>query len=85
MTRPVLPPMLHYAIFTAGCRFDVVTSQAIFFDEDLPKWIELKEYHPNVVKDYWDTQLRVVWINTKRIEGVEFIGYVKAPLGKMGE
>ena len=85
MTTPAPPPMLHYAIFTAGCRFDVVTSRGIFFDEDLPKWIKLKEYHPNVTKYYWDTQLREVWINTKRIEGVEFIEYVKAPLGKVKE
>ena len=66
-------------------RYDVVTSQVIVFDENLPKWIKIKEYHPNVEKYYWDTQLREVWINTKRIDAVKIIGYIKAPLGKVKE
>jgi len=85
MTAPAPPPMLHYAIYTPSHRFDVVMSRAIPFDENLPKWIKLKEYHPNVVEYYWDTQLGEVWINTKRIEAVRFIGYIKAPLGKVKE
>ena len=82
MTAPAPPPMLHYAIYMDSARFDVVTSQVIIFDEMLPKWIKIKEYHPNVEKYYWNTQLREVWINTKRIDAVKFIGYVKAPLGE---
>lgn len=85
MSRPAPPPMLHYAIYTSSCRYDVVTSCVIIFDEDLPKWIKIKEYHHNVEKYYWDTQLREIWINTKRIEAVKFIEYVKAPLGKVKE
>lgn len=85
MAAPTPPPMLHYAIYMDSARFDVVTSQVIVFDENLPKWVKIKEYHPNVEKYYWGTQLREIWINTKRIDAVKFIEYVKAPLKEAKE
>ena len=86
MTAPTPPPMLHYAIYTEhGCgRFDVVTDHRIDF-ENLPKWVEFKEYHINVEKYYWDTALRTIWVHTKNIDVIKFIGYIKAPLGEVRE
>ncbi len=80
MAAPTPPPMLHYAIYTACGRYDVVTDRRITFELKLPEWMEFKEYHFNVEKYYWETYLRPVWIRTKNIDVVKFIEYVKAPL-----
>ena len=45
----------------------------------MPKWIEAREYHPDVEKYYWSTCLRPVWIRTKRINLIKFVEYVKLP------
>ena len=47
--------------------------------QKMPKWIEAREYHPNVEKYYWNTCLRPVWIRTKRINLIKFVEYVKLP------
>ena len=84
MTAPLQPPMLRYIIHIGACygKLDVVTDRRIDLTQKMPEWIEVHEYHPNVEKYYWDTYLRPVWIRTKRIDYIEFVEYVKAPLGE---
>ena len=48
----------------------------------MPDWIEVCEYHPDVEKSYWDAHLTPVWIRTKKINFIEFVGYVKPPKGE---
>lgn len=84
MSAPLQPPMLHYVIHIGACygKIDVVTDRRIALDQKIPDWIEVHEYHPNVEKYYWDTYLRPVWIRTKKINFIEFVGYVKPPKGE---
>lgn len=79
MSAPLQPPMLHYAIYTNHVRLDVVLDHRIDMTQKMPKWIEVREYHPNVEKYYWSTCLRPVWIRTKRINLIKFVEYVKLP------
>ena len=79
MAAPLQPPMLHYAIYTNYGRLDAVLDHRIDMAQKLPEWIEVREYHPNVEKSYWDTSLRPVWIRTKRINLIKFVEYVKPP------
>lgn len=79
MSAPLQPPMLHYVIYTNHVRLDVVLDHRIDMTQKMPKWIEAREYHPNVEKYYWDTSLRPVWIRTKRINLIKFVEYVKPP------
>ena len=82
MSAPLQPPMLHYVIYIGFYgNLHVVLDHRIDMAQKMPEWIEAREYHPNVEKYYWDTCLRPVWIRTKRINLIKFVGYVKAPLG----
>ena len=73
--------MLRYFIYSGfGCvRLDVVLDHRIDMSQKMPKWIEVREYHPNVEKSYWDTCLRPMWIRTKYIKVIKFVEYVKPP------
>ena len=82
MSAPLQPPMLHYAIYTNYGRLDAVLDRRIDMAQKMPEWIEVREYHPNVEKYYWDTYLTPMWIRTKRIDYIKFVEYVKAPLGE---
>ena len=81
MSTPLQPPMLRYIIHIGACygKLDVVTDQRIDPGQKMPDWIEVREYHPNVEKYYWDTYLTPIWIKTKKINFTEFVGYVKPP------
>lgn len=81
MAAPLQPPMLRYIVHIGACygKLDVVTDHRIDPGQKMPDWIEAREYHPNVEKSYWDTYLRPVWIRTKKINFIEFVGYVKPP------
>lgn len=86
MSAPVPPPMLHYKIcLKNGLMVDIVTSSRIRFEEGLPKWMQVQEYHSNVKLYYWDTALREIWIKSSCIVCVKFVEYIKAPLGKVKE
>ena len=82
MSAPLQPPMLRYIIHIGACygKVDVVTDHRIDPGQRMPDWIEVREYHPNVEKYYWDTHLTPIWIRTKRIDFIRFVEYVKAPL-----
>ena len=85
MTAPVPPPMLHYIVhFDDGAYVDIVTCARLRFEE-LPAWLEVYKYHPNVHQYYWNTELAKVWIRTKSIQYVSFVEYIKPPLGKVKE
>ena len=71
--------MLHYAIYTNYGRLDAVLDHRIDLAQKMPEWIEVREYHPNVEKYYWDTYLTPMWIRTKRIDYIKFVEYVKPP------
>ena len=81
MSAPLQPPMLHYRIYSGfGCdRLDVVLDHRIDMTQKLPEWIEAHEYHPDVEKSYWDAHLTPLWIRTKKINFIEFVGYIKPP------
>ena len=79
MSAPLQPPMLHYVIYTNHVRLDVVLDRRIDMTQKMPKWIEAREYHPNVEKYYWSTRLRPVWIRTKKINLIKFVEYVEPP------
>ena len=79
MAAPLQPPMLRYTIYMGYTKFDVVMDHRIDIAQKMPEWIEVREYHPNVEKTYWDTCLRPVWIRTKRINLIKFVEYVKPP------
>ena len=81
MSAPLQPPMLHYLIYSGlGCgRLDVVLDHRIDVSEKMPKWIEAREYHPNVEKYYWSTRLRPMWIRTKKINLIKFVEYIEPP------
>lgn len=83
MSAPLEPPMLHYAVYINGYgRLDVVVDRRIDTTRKMPEWIEVKEYHPDVEKDYWNAYLRPIWIRIKRINVIKFIEYVKPPKGE---
>ena len=78
MSAPLQPPMLRYIIHIGAYgKLDVVTDRRIDPGQRMPDWIEVREYHPNVEKYYWDTHLTPVWIRTKKINFIEFVEYVK--------
>ena len=81
MTAPLQPPMLRYIIHIGACygKLDVVTDHRIDLGQKMPDWIEASEYNPDVEKSYWDAHLTPLWIRTKKINFIEFIGYVKPP------
>lgn len=80
MTAPLQPPMLRYLIYTGFYgKLDVVLDHRIDMTQKMPEWMEVREYHPDVEKSYWDTRLTPIWIRTKRINLIEFVGYVKPP------
>ena len=86
MTPPSPPPMLHYGIYLKdGMRLGIVTSMRIRFEEGLPKWLNVYEFHPNVNLYYWDTALREIWIRSNSIAYIKFIEYIKPPLGEVKE
>ena len=81
MSAPLQPPMLHYLIYSGlGCgRLDLVLDHRIDMTQKMPKWLEVREYHPNVEKYYWSTRLRPVWIRTKKINLIKFVEYIEPP------
>lgn len=86
MSAPAPPPMLHYDIcLKNGLIVHIVTSSRIRFENDLPKWMQVQEYHPNVKLYYWQTALREIWIKSSCIACVKFVEYIKPPLGKVRE
>ena len=75
MSAPLQPSMLRYFIYTGFYgKLDVVVDHRIDPAQKMPDWIEVREYHPNVEKYYWDTHLTPIWIRTKRINLIEFVG-----------
>ena len=82
MSAPLQPPMLRYTIYIGYSKFDVVTDHRIDPGQRMPDWIEVREYHPNVEKYYWNTHLTPMWIRTKRIDFIRFVEYVKPPKGE---
>ena len=81
MSAPLQPPMLRYIIHIGACygKLDVVTDHRIDLTQKMPDWIEVHEYHPDVEKSYWDAHLTPIWIKTKKINFIEFVGYIKPP------
>lgn len=84
---PFPPAMFKYTVFfDAGGALSIVTDHALDVDDPfMPKWIEAREYHPNVQKYYWDTELKKVYIRTKKIAYISFDGYVKPPVKDVKE
>ena len=83
MSAPLEPPMLHYAVYINSYgRLDVVVDRRIDTTRKMPEWIEVREYHPDVEKNYWNACLRPIWIRIKRINVIRFIEYVKPPKGE---
>ena len=81
MSTPLQPPMLRYIIHIGACygKLDVVTDHRIDLGQKMPDWIEVREYNPDVEKSYWDAHLTPLWIRSKKINFIEFVGYVKPP------
>lgn len=82
MTAPLQPPMLRYTIYIGYSKFDVVMDHRIDLAQKMPEWIEVREYHPNVEKYYWNTHLTPMWIRSKRIDFIRFVEYIKPPKGE---
>ena len=84
MTAPLQPPMLRYIIHIGACygKRDVVTDHRIDQAQKMPDWSEVREYQQDVEKTYWDTHLAPIWVRTKKINVIEFLGYVKRPKGE---
>lgn len=76
--------MLRYIIHIGACygKPDAVTDHRIDPGRKMPDWIEVREYNPDVEKSYRDARLTPLRIRTKKINFIEFVGYVKAPPGE---
>ena len=84
--RPSPPPMMRYNFFfETGGAVAIVTDHPLDILDNPPKWIKAREYHPNVSKYFWDTNLKSVYICMKKVSYIEFDGYIKPPLGKQEE
>ena len=85
--NPFPPAMFKYTVlFDAGGALSIVTDHALDVDDPfMSKWIKAREYHPNVSKYFWNTNLKTVYICMKKVAYIEFDGYIKPPLGKQEE
>ena len=78
-TAPTAHAALHHPYRCLLRKLDVVTDRRIDPAQKMPDWIEVREYHPNVEKSYWDAHLTPIWVKTKKINFIEFVGYIKPP------
>ena len=77
--------MRYNFFFETGGAVAIVTDHPLDILDNPPKWIKAREYHPNVSKYFWDTNLKSVYICMKKVAYIEFDGYIKPPLGKQEE